>query len=58
MDVPALIKYHAMNADGTVTHIHMDGQLGALASKVRLAKSQKLGTFIKCWNANFISYMH
>lgn len=22
-DVPALIKYHAMNADGTVTYIHM-----------------------------------
>lgn len=33
MDVPALIKYHAMNADGTVTHIHMNGQLDALASE-------------------------
>jgi hypothetical protein len=32
-DVPALIKYHAMNADGTVTHIHVDGQLDALASE-------------------------
>jgi len=32
-DVPALIKYHAMNADGTVTHIHMGGQLDALASE-------------------------
>jgi hypothetical protein len=40
-DVPALIKYHAMYADGTVTHIHMDGQLDVLATECGLQSLKK-----------------
>jgi hypothetical protein len=49
-DVPALIKYHAINADGTVSHIHADGQLHALtlSEACRVSEIRHVYKLLEC----------